>query len=151
MFLRYINFLFVSGTASTIVLALGFQRKYKYCTNSGSKCDSTTQSTSRSTTVAAIYNASYGLTVAACVLLAVGIIIFGLYVWGNRDQRCVPLHLFVVLVIAAAVITFAVGLPKATEKDSGTTAPPFFNGSSGAPGVCCWCPRLQSRLVGGLR
>jgi len=90
------------------------------------------QPTNRTGDLGIVYNATYALTVAAAVVLAIAMIIFGLYVWGNRDSRCVPLHALVVLIIAAAVVTFTIAMPKFI---GGSSAPPFFNSSAGAPGV----------------
>jgi len=112
-----------------------------------SQCNNGGTVPARGTEVAAIYNASYGLVVASLVVLAVAMIIFALYVFGNRDKRCVPLHLLVFLIIAAAVITFAVGLPMATKNDSqSSSASPFFNSSTGAPGVGWWIALVAGAL-----
>jgi len=86
-----------------------------------------------------IYDAAYSLTVIACVLLGVCCIIYGLYVFGTQSQRCVYLHLVVVLLTVAAVVTFAVGLPSARKDDRGLSAPPpFFDGSNSSPGIGWW-------------
>jgi len=105
------------------------------------------QPINRTGNIGIIYNATYALDVAAAVLLAIAMIIFGLYVWGNRDSRCVPLHLVVVLIIAAAVITFTVGMPKVSTPSGGST-PPFFNSAANAAPAAGWYIAV---IAGGLQ
>jgi len=78
-----------------------------------------------------IYNASYGLIIGAGGILLILMIIFLLYVFGSRNTRCVGGHALVSLVIVAAVVTFAVGLPAALK----SPADPFFSNSAGSPAI----------------
>jgi len=93
-----------------------------------------------------IINAAYGLTVCAAVLSGIGCFLYGLYVWGSRGNRCVPLHAVTTLVIAAAVITFAVGYPSAVSDDTGQSATPFFNGSTSYPSTGWWIALIAGIL-----
>jgi len=102
------------------------------------KCDTSSVSDNRGPVTKNIYNAAYGLIVAACVIQGICCIIYALYVFGTQSQRCVWIHLLSVLTIAAAVITFGAGLPDAVKQDSGQPATPFFSGSSGQPAVGWW-------------
>jgi len=90
----------------------------------------------RGTMTGQIYNAAYGLTVSAGAILVVLIIIFLVYVFGSRNTRCVPGHAVVSLVICAAVLTFALGLPAAYKNDlNQQSVQPFFGNSNGSPGI----------------
>jgi len=80
---------------------------------------------------AIIYNASYALIICAGGILLILMIVFLLYVFGSRNTRCVPGHALVSLVIVAAVVTFAVGLPAALK----SPPDPFFTNSAGTPAI----------------